>query len=292
MTTAPAGFPVHEVPDDAVVTLPSPDWLATDGEAVWVRLDGGEVLLLDPETGETEATVAVGGDVCQGIGAGLGFVWSCSGTDIARVDPATGEVDATFPVNKAYSQGHLATAAGLLWVLTGDGGTLLGLDPATGAATTTVALGVRGTDLAAGEAGLWVVSAVDGAAVRVDPGTAAVDRRVDGLGRPMVAAVTDQVWVSGGSTTTRIDPESGSVLVTAGFGTGQDGGLAVADDRVWVRNAEHFLVALDAADGRPVAGYSWDEATAGGDVLVAAGALWATAYQDRALVRLDPSPGG
>ncbi|WP_029430359.1 hypothetical protein [Blastococcus sp. URHD0036] len=295
-STAPEHYPVFPVPDDAVVALPSPDWLAADGEAVWVRLDGGQALRLDPRTGQTRATAKLerGRDVdlCQGIGAGLGYAWSCSGTDVVRIDPDTGAVDATFPVGKTYSQGHLVTAAGLLWVLTGNGSTLLGLDPATGAVTSTVALGARGSDLAAGPAGLWAVSAPDGAALRIDPATAAVDLRVGGLDGPAVAAVTDQVWVSGGSTTSRIDPVSGQVEVTAPFGSGADGGLAAGDGVVWVRSAQHFLVALDAEDGQPVAGYTWPDATSGGDVVLAAGTLWATAYDDRALFRLDPSPAG
>jgi len=177
-----------------------------------------------------------------------------------------------------------------VWVLTGDGSTLLGLDAVTGQTLSTVSLGVRGTDLAVGDAGLWVTSSLDNQALRVDPDKGTVDRRVEGLDQPFSIAVTDQVWVSGGSTV-RLDPDSGEVLLTSPLGSGDLGGIAIGEGRVWVRNATRLLVGLDPTDGAPVVGYDWPDATAGGDVLYAAGAVWVS-YNDKGVFRLAPDPTG
>jgi len=284
-------YPVHPVPDEAVIELASPDWLADAGDdGIWVKLDHGPALRLDPVTGAILTTAPVAGELCQGLGAGLGYIWSCSDTDIVRIDPASGQVEATFPVAKARQQGNIAVADDLVWVLTGDGSTLLGLDAVSGETTTTVPLGVRGNDLAAGDAGLWVVSSLDGQALRVDPDTGTVDRRVEDLDQPFAIAVSDQVWVSGGSTV-RIDPDSGEVLLTSPLGSGDLGGIALGEDLVWVRNAERLLVGLDPTDGAPVVGYDWPDGTAPGDVLAAAGAVWVS-YNDKGVFRLDPDPAG
>jgi hypothetical protein len=286
-STAPEGHLVS--PADSVqearLRLPGgPDWLVADDSGVWVKRDNGSVDRIDPGTDEVSVTVDVGGDLCQGIGAGSGAVWACSGTDVVRIDPEAGTVTATYPVGKAFAQGHLVTGSGRLWVLTGDGSTLAGIDPATGATVTSVPLGARGTDVAVGEAGLWVVSGPDGQLLRIDPaGTVAL--RVTGIAQPIALAVTDQVWLGNATATLRIDPGTGTTQATSAIGLGPDGGLAVGRDGVWVRSADRFLVELDPGDATPVRGVSAD-VTSSGDITVAFGSVWTTAFDDAALFRV------
>ncbi|WP_448626110.1 hypothetical protein [Geodermatophilus sp. URMC 64] len=85
--------------------------------------------------------------------------------------------------------------------------------------------------------------------------------------------------------TLRLDPRSGAVQESADIGVGLDGGLTADGDAVWVRSAERFLVRLDAATGAPVSGVSADVESAG-DVVVAFGSVWTTAYDDAAVFRL------
>src|SRR5690606_3107441 len=59
--------------------LGGPDWLAADDHGVWVKLDNGTVVLIDPATNSVVETFDVGGDPCQGLGAGDGAIWACSG---------------------------------------------------------------------------------------------------------------------------------------------------------------------------------------------------------------------
>lgn len=261
-----------------------PDWLAVDDAGVWIKRDDGTVDRITPDTGEIDLTIQLGGELCQGLGIGLGAVWACAGSDVVRLDPQTGQVVATLAVGKAASQGHLVTAFDRLWILTGDGSTLVGVDPGSGAPVTTIPLGARGTDLAVGEAGLWVVSQLDGQVLRIDPaGTVAL--RVTGVERPIAVAVSDQVWVGAAGGTSRIDPDTGEIQASSAVGTGLDGGVAVAPDGVWVRSAERFLVRLDPDTAAPVGGVTADVESSG-DVVVAFDSVWTSAFDDAALFRV------
>jgi hypothetical protein len=101
----------------------------------------------------------------------------------------------------------------------------------------------------------------------------------------VAVAVTDAVWVGAVGETRRIDPDTGRTLASAQIGTGRDGAVAVTADGVWVRSADRFLARLDPVSGEPVAGISADVESIG-DVVVAFGSVWTTAYDDAALFRL------
>ena len=111
-----------------IEVLGGPDWLEADEHGVWAKLDNGSVVLIAPATNAIVDTVDVdvGGELCQGLGAGDGSIWACSGTEVARIDASHPEVLSVLPVNKAYNQGELGVAEGQLWMLKGDGSTLMG----------------------------------------------------------------------------------------------------------------------------------------------------------------------
>ena len=91
-----------------IEVLGGPDWLAADEHGVWAKLDNGSLVLIEPATNAIADTVDVdvGGELCQGLGAGDGSVWACSGTDVARIDASHPEVLSVLPVSKAYNQGE------------------------------------------------------------------------------------------------------------------------------------------------------------------------------------------
>lgn len=286
---APEGYPVTDVSDrlEARLELISPDWLVADETNVWAKRDDGGVERLDPETNEIAQTYENDGAHCAGIGIGYDAVWTCSGSNVVRLDRTTGEVVATLPLVQTATQGHLATGFGLVWVLTGDGSTLVGIDPETNAASVTADLGVRATDVKTGEAGLWVVSTLDDQVLKVDPDSGELLLRVTEVVKPVALSITRDVWVGAQLSTSRLDPASGEVLVTSEIGTGANGSVAATDDDVWVRSADRFLVRLDPKDGRPVEGISSPDTPSAGDMLLAFGSLWTTAYDDGTLFRLS-----
>lgn len=285
----PTALPSQPVDDrvEAVLTMPSPSWLTADDDAVYVRRDDGVVSRVDPATDEVTDLAEIPGPLCQGIGVGFGAVWTCSGPDVVAVDLDDGEVGAPIPVGKAAVQGHLGVGHGRVWVLVGDGSQLVGIDPETREPDEPIDLGVRGTDVAVADDAVWVASAVDDSVVRVDPTTAEVDLTVGGLGGASALAFTDgTAWVAGSSGTFALDAESGELGAVVGGGAGADGAVAADDTSVWVRRADTFLREVDADEAEAVADISAD-VTSGGDVIVAFGSLWVTAYDDAVLYRLS-----
>jgi hypothetical protein len=263
----------------------SPDWLAASDEGVWVKLDIGEVQLIDPDTATVEAEIAVASpDVapCQGIGVGFGSVWSCSGSDVVRVDLEAREVVSRLALNKVSSQGHLVAHADRLWVLTGTGDTLVGVDPTTEQVVTTIQLPWRASDLGAGAAGLWALGASDGRALRVDPDSGAVLVDV-ALPDPVAISVGSQVWVGAKQMTVQLDATTGAMLTRISMGVGQFGAVAADQSSVWVRNTTDFVTRFDATTGEPAETYESD-VTSGGDMLLAFGSVWTSAFDDSAVI--------
>lgn len=280
-TTSAAAAPsltAIEIPD-------GPDWLVADERGVWVKLDGGSVVLIDPTNNRVVDEIEIGGDLCQGLGAGEGMLWACTGRDIARVDLDVGEVAAVVPVGKAYSQGELVAADGMVWVLTGDGSTLASVAMGSDTIVGTWALPLRGNDMAIGAAGLWIVSNVDDAVIHFDVPTRTLGDPIE-IANPVAIAVDDAAWVASGTSTVRIDPASGVVDLVVPTGVGSDGGLALAPDTVWIRHADSLLTSFDRTTGTILDTVTSERATKGGDVIYAFGSVWTSAYDDGLVFRL------
>ena len=267
-----------------------PDHLAADDEQVYVR-GARAFYALDPETAEVLSSFEIDGRPCNGVGAAAGTVWTCSGTDVVRVDAGSDDVQARFPVTKAADQGHLAIGFGRVWVLLGDGSSLLGIDTDSDEPGEPIVLPIRGIDLAISADRIWVVSALDNAALEIDPASGAVVRRIDGLsGARAAVAVPGALWVGGSTASYRIDTATGAVTTTVEGGIGYVGAITADESSVWLRRGGITLQHLDAATGalleeisEPI---SNNEHGGGGDALVAFGALWVTFFSDATLIRI------
>lgn len=291
-TVAPTDVPTTDVPTTGgasqlqqVEILGGPDWLAADDEGVWVKLNIGQVQLVDPGAATVVAEVAFdepGDKLCQGIGTGFGSVWTCAGTDVVRIDAATRTVQSRLQLNKISAQGHLIAYADRIWVLTGTGDTLVGVDPSTEQVVTTISLPWRSSDVAAGAAGLWVISASDGYVMHVDADSGEVLADIP-VADATAITVGDTVWVAAKSASFRIDPATGAIVTTLDAGSGPFGSIAADGESVWVRNTTDFLVEFDAQSGEIVRAHPVD-ATSGGDILLAFGSVWTTAFDDSLLV--------
>lgn len=271
----------------SVRLLGGPDWLAADEQYVYVKRDDGGVTVLDPATGQVVSSFEIVGERSNGLGAAAGSVWVCAGGNLSRFDPSTGEVQASVPVSKAAEQGHLAIGFGRLWVLLGDGTTLVGIDIVSNEPGDSIALPIRGTDLTITSDRIWVFSGVDNAVAEIDPESGSLGHRIDGLiGARAAIAVPGGLWVGGSTASYRIDVATGAVTATVNGGVGYDGGIGADDSSVWVRYGFLTLQRLDAGTGAVLEEISEDIGTAGGDILVAFGALWVSFYDDATLLRI------
>jgi len=285
---------VTSVEDVQVATLTltgEPDWLAADEHGLWVQQGSGELVLVDPTTNEQAGSVDVGAaELCQGLGASFGAVWTCEGSDVVRVDPDTFEVVARLKVKKQAVQGHLVGDFEHVWVLTGDGSSLVGIDPATNRVATEFELPARCSDVSLAADALWLPCRVDDRVLKVDPASGKVLLDVD-LDNPVEIAVDGDVWIGTATSTVQLNPDTGEVLAELDAGSEPDGGVDLDADSVWVRNSEDFLLQFDRETGAQVQQITAD-VTSGGDMLILDGNIWISAYDDQTLFRLDPSAGG
>lgn len=257
---------------------------------MYVKLDGGVVHRVDPASGAVVATVDMGhGDLCQGIGVGFNSPWICDGTDVLRADFDAGEIVATIPAGKTAGQGHLATGFDRVWVLQGDGSRLASIDPSSNAVGESVALPMRGTDLAVEPGGesLWVISAIDDSVVAIDPADGSVTHRFDDIDAPAGITIRDGVvWIGGSGSLYRIDEATGALVSTIEGGIGRSGAVAADPAGVWVRSRNEVRhVAGDSLSSSEPLVLDLDGPSPG-DMLFAFGALWVSASEHATLFRI------
>lgn len=283
--------PVDDLATVRITLDGGPDWLAVDRRGVWVLRDSGELTLVDPQTNEVADAVDLGDlNLCSGLGAAFDSIWTCLGSDVVRVDPKSLEVVNRFAVHKQAAQGHLVGGFSRVWVLTSDGSSMVGIDPATNEVATEFELPARCSDVTLGSDALWLTCAIDDRVLKVDPssGKVLLDIAID---NPVAVAVDTDVWVGAATITMQLDPATGEIQQEVDAGASPNGGVALDADSVWVRNGTDFLIQIDRKTGARVQHVTAD-VTSGGDVLVVRGEVWTTAFDDDELFRLDPNGGG
>jgi DNA-binding beta-propeller fold protein YncE len=93
----------------------------------------GQVVRLDPATGQTLAAIKVGRDASF-LAVGPDAVWAMSASDatVSRIDPTTNTLTATITVSSsAVSGGDIAAAADAVWVRVTDDALAVRIDPHT-----------------------------------------------------------------------------------------------------------------------------------------------------------------
>ncbi len=288
--------PLGDVVQGQVELWGNPDWLAGFGGFVWVKRDAGLVSKIDPASGQQVAEVrsdTKSDQYCQGIGAGGGAVWSCSGSDVVRIDPQSVTVTASVPVGKIFDQGHLVYAAGHIWVITGkNGDKLVGINTKSLARTRPVSLGRPCADLGSGNDGsvVWVICRDANAVLRFDPRKLRVVQSVK-VDAPTVANSSSGVlWVGTDTRVVRFDVRSLRRVATfPDLAPGYSGDLTIAPDGIWVRTERSFLSRIDPNSNRIVEEIRPPAALPGGSALAFAGALWTDASDANQLFRLSPS---
>ncbi len=227
-------------------------------------VSANSVAVIDAETGEVEAEIAVG-QTPTSVAFGGGAVWALNADDqtISQIDVGTRRVR-QFGVGETPTD--LAFGAGELWVARGERpGTLVGHPVATSLARVDPALGdVR-------------------ASVELPVGAGSVSNAVDNH----VAVAGGTVWaLNPDSSLSRIEARSGRATHIGGVRA-----VAVAADRraAWVLTTDGSLVRVDARTlkvGRPIR----VAATTLGDIELGAGSVWVSAPYDGVVWRIDPGP--
>jgi streptogramin lyase len=269
-----------------------PDWLVSAFGSIWVKRDDGKVVRVDPASGKQIAEISTGPFVpppCQGTGATEDAVWACPKEgELMRIDPATNEVAATVPVNKSQNQGRLVSAAGRLWVLTDEGDALTAIDPESNSPSTTIPLDAGCDDLAASGDTVWAMCGLFERVLRIDVAAEEITGQLE-LPGAALGAVSDDLWVAFEGGLAQIDPETLEVAAVYDVHPALEGAVFATPESVWVRQrGGPFLTRIDPEARRIVETIEAPALPSGGDVVVVGDSVWATAFEDEALVQLRP----
>jgi DNA-binding beta-propeller fold protein YncE len=190
-------------------------------------------------------------------------------------------------VDKLEDQGRIVSAADRVWVLTGDGSKLSGIDPQSNKAVETIPLGVRCTELTAGGTTLWAMCPLEDRVLRIDAATGEVAGELE-LAGAATASVSVHVWVAFEGGVAEVDPKSLDVLAVYELYPRYGGAIYATPDAVWVREeGKRFLTRIDPASQRIVETISAPSLPSGGDVVQIGDSVWATAYDDATIVELE-----
>ena len=239
----------------------SPSGLAFGEGAAWVALDETETIRrLDPDKGDPGPPIKIGEGVDGKLAVGEGAVWVRSGSGtITKVDAESGQIQGNPIEIGAGSGGDIEVGEGAVWAANTLDGSLIRVDPGTGAVKgkATLPAGANGS-LAVGEGAAWVVNQERPTVTKVDP---------DSL-RPQGAPVT--------------------------VGTSQyfTGSVAAGEGSVWVVEPDDdVLIRIDPESGRRKGAPTKLPDGFDGDVSVGGGAVWVASSSSPSVVRVDPSTG-
>ena len=247
---SPSGPASTELVEQAIVVPGFADFLAVDGDTVWVT-NAGRVEQW--ATGGLKASFAVPRPCgTMAIAAGSLWVANCPGAELYRINLATAALEATIPSGIANPKGetNVVAGAGSVWVPSDAGGKVARIDPATNEVTALIAVTPQTWFLAFGFGAVWAVSSEGQTLQRIDPETNTVTGTV-AMGKipGFLAAGEGAVWVQeqGDGTVARVDPESLEITGRAKVGEVlKYGDIDTGGGAVWLRTTEdQTLVVID-----------------------------------------------
>ena len=279
-----------------------PDEIVFAQGFIWTKTADGHVVQVDP------ATNAVVGDIkvdttsdiyhyCQGLGTDGQNIWACSASgeednktiDVVRVDPQTQSVVETFKVGKIFDQFDMPFLANQIWVLSGSGDKLVGIDVTSNQPNPAIDLGTRCFQLAVVDQMLMATCALDNLVLQIDPAKKEVTARVTVKSPRFIAGNENGVWIVQDNAVVRLDPISLQPIIafTQLSNVGISGDIFVTEDAVWLSQESGFLYRIDPASNEIIEQIQTDQNISSGTVLVTSDSVWTTDVENNRLIRLS-----
>lgn len=260
-----------------------PDFLAADGEEVWVT-NVDFVQKLSAASAVPVLQAKVPGN-CGAPVVAFGSLWiaSCTSRSVVRVDATKGKIVATIACGVADVSGELSLAASedAIWILSDAKGTLSRIDPLTNKVVAQIPVKPNSFCAAFGFGAVWVANTNDSTVQRIDPKTNSVTATITVGETPRFLATGEgAVWTLNQKegTVSMIDPINNRVIETIRTlvpGTGGD--IAVGKGRVWVRAKNNrMLQCINPRTGKVTKVYT--PLNGSGAVRVAGNRIWVTAH--------------
>jgi outer membrane protein assembly factor BamB len=278
-----------------------PDEIVFAGGFIWTKTDNGHVIQVDPATNTMVGAIKVdtttdSDHYCQGLGTDGENIWACSASgeeedrtiDVVRIDPETQSVVATVKVGKTFDQFDMPFLANQIWVLSGNGDKLVGIDASTNQPGLAIELGTRCFQLAVVDKVLLATCALDNLVLQIDPEKREVTAQLILQSPRNIAATENGVWVIQDNAIVRLDPDTLHPVVTFTNlpGIGYTGDIFATEEAVWVRQESGFLYRIDPTSNELIEQIKPDQILTGGSVLVTSDSIWTTANEDDLLIRL------
>jgi len=297
-----ASFNTNEHPlASPTLTGNNPDELVlADNDMVWTHMDNGYLVQFNWFSNTMSAAVKTDTTTdifhyCQGLGSDGTDVWACSAAgdeghktiNVVRVDTTKQAVVETFEVGKIHDQLSMPFVNNQIWVLTGDGSKLVGIDVSTNQVNPAIDLGARCFQLAGLGNMLYASCTVDNLVLKIDTEKKEVIGRQTLTSPQTLAAASNGVWVCQGNSITRLDPETLNPIIT--FTGITDSGIAASTGAVWVwEYNKALLYKIDPATNEVAALIKPAKPfLTGGGALLTEDSLWLTVNENDLVLRLS-----
>ena len=282
----------------ATIDIKYPDEITFVQGFIWVKTDDGHVIKVDPVTNSVVGDIKVDTTsdpyhYCQGLGTDGENIWVCSASgdenhraiDVVRIDPTSQSVVETVEVGKIFDQFNMPFLLNQIWVLSGNGDKLVGIDITTNQPSPAIDLGSRCFQVAVVNSSLFVTCRLDNIVLRVDPEKMKVTERWTITSPRSITATENGIWLSQDNAVVRLDPESLNPVAT--FTKLFNPDIFATKEAVWVRLADGFLYRIDPVNNQLIEQINSDQNLSIGSILVTPNSIWTTASDDNLLIRLS-----
>lgn len=246
----PAQGPSPDLVEKALEVPGFADFLAVDGETVWVTNDGRVEQW--STTGKLASFAVPRPCGTMAIADGSLWVANCKGAEIYRIDIETAQLEAKVASGLANPKGetNVVAGAGSVWVASDPAGAVARIDPATNAVIATIPVAPETWYLAWGFDALWAVSSEGRVLQKIDPATNSVVGTTELGDTPgFLAAGEGAVWVQeqGDGTVAKVDPKTLAVAGRTKVGDNLKwGDIDTGGGAVWLRTTDdQTMVVID-----------------------------------------------
>jgi YVTN family beta-propeller protein len=230
---------------------------------------------LDPATGAETERITVGSGPGWFVATDDAlWVSNQNGRGLTRIDPSTGAVE--IGIGQWPPCNAPVLAFDRIWQPSCDTDRIMRLDPKS---RTQMDIAADGRNEVAWAGGTLVAVGPSGPA-RLDP-TGGTFNELAPMNGDIIGADRQTVWMTDGSTVTRLDPKDGKSISTLQIPTATL--VRVGAERAWLLKDDGSVLELDPATGATRRTILLDQATS---VVEAAGALWVTAFDRDSVVRI------
>ena len=282
----------------APIEIKYPDEIAFVQGFIWVKTDDGHVIQVDPATNSVVGDIKVDTTsdpyhYCQGLGTDGENIWACSASgdedhrtiDVVRIDPNSQSVIETVKVGKIFDQFNMPFLLNQIWVLSGNGDKLIGIDTTATQPSPAIDLGARCFQVAVVNSSLLVTCRLDNIVLRIDPEKMKVTERLTITSPRSITATENGIWLSQDNAVVHLDSESLNPVAT--FTKLFNTDIFATKEAVWVRLEDGFLYRIDPVNNQLIEQIKSDQNFSIGSILVTPDSIWTTASDDNLLIRLS-----